>query len=349
MNRRHTQSGFTAVELLITLFVAAAFLVAGYQLFNVVIRDGGQTRAESRAANIAYDYMRKYTSTAVTVPCTESTPLTDEVVAVEGLTNVNISITITCLPDAVNSLSKVEAMVSYNTPQQTVTYATYTNSAGASGTADVTNGLVAWWKMNSDTNNSIGTPNGVGTNISSAPNYAGQNDMAYAFVNSGTAVNSSQIITSSTFGLGAKNVALSVWVNNTTTASLSKGVFVSVGSGSGYSIGLGGSSFITAGNNLIMQFDGVRTMVTTTQVPAGWHHIVMNIDAAGVPSAYLDGTPVAGTYSGAAPSTPSGNFSIIGAISSTSSFFTGSLDDVRLYNRMLPQSDISLLTAAGPM
>jgi len=36
------QAGFSAVELLITLFVAAAFLVAGYSLYNVVIKDGGE-------------------------------------------------------------------------------------------------------------------------------------------------------------------------------------------------------------------------------------------------------------------------------------------------------------------
>ena len=72
MNSRSQQSGFTAVELLITLFVAAAFIVAGYQLFNIVMKDGGETRAESRAGNVAYDYLRRYTD-AATNPCTPST------------------------------------------------------------------------------------------------------------------------------------------------------------------------------------------------------------------------------------------------------------------------------------
>ena len=68
MSKIAAQNGFTVVELLITLFIAAAFLVSGYQLFNLIIKDGGQTRAESRASNVAYDYLRKYSSSAV-FPC----------------------------------------------------------------------------------------------------------------------------------------------------------------------------------------------------------------------------------------------------------------------------------------
>jgi len=345
MIRRSTQSGFTAVELLITLFVAAAFLIAGYQLFNVVIRDGGQTRAESRAANIAYDYMRQFAASSVTVPCTASEPLTDAVVPVEGLTNVNISISISCLPDAINSLSKIEATVDYNTPQQTVTYATYSNSASTGTNGDITNGLVAWWKMNGDTNNSIGSPNGVPSNVNATKNYANQDDMAYAFTNTGNANTSSSISTASTFGLGNKNAAISCWIYN--NPSSTSGVFVSVGASSGYSIGVGNTSFSTAGNKLIMLYDGVRTMVTTTSLTTGWHHIVMNIDSAGIPAAYVDGVVVAGSFAGAAPSTPAGNTTTIGAGSTSSFFYGGSLDDVRLYNRTLPLSDIQALTAAG--
>ena len=44
MTQRFSTAGFTAVELLVTLFVAAAFLLAGYQLFNFVIRDGSKNR-----------------------------------------------------------------------------------------------------------------------------------------------------------------------------------------------------------------------------------------------------------------------------------------------------------------
>ena len=130
MTATHKESGFTAVELLITLFVAAAFLIASYQLFNLVIKDGGAIRAQSRAANVAYDYMRRYAASTPTVPCTASTPLNTSPITVEGLSNVTITVTVTCPLAITNSLSKVESVITYNAPPQTVRYATFVSSTG---------------------------------------------------------------------------------------------------------------------------------------------------------------------------------------------------------------------------
>lgn len=54
MIRKVKQSGFSAVELLVSLFVAAMFLSAGYQLYSIVIKNGGETRAQSTASSIAF-------------------------------------------------------------------------------------------------------------------------------------------------------------------------------------------------------------------------------------------------------------------------------------------------------
>lgn len=121
---KRNQAGFTVVELLITLFVAAAFLTSGYQLYNLIIKDSGAARADSRASSIAYDYMRRY-STAVTSPCTPSTPLSNSVVKAAGLSNVTVTVNITCPYSGATTLSKVDVVVLYNTPQQTMEYSTY--------------------------------------------------------------------------------------------------------------------------------------------------------------------------------------------------------------------------------
>lgn len=118
------QSGFTAIELLITLFIAAAFLASGYQLYSVVIKDGGETRAQTRASNIAYDYLRRYT-TAVTSPCTPQTPLTNSALTTPGLSNVTVTVAISCPYPSSTSVSKVQATVNYNTPQQAMTNAVF--------------------------------------------------------------------------------------------------------------------------------------------------------------------------------------------------------------------------------
>lgn len=120
------QSGFTTVELLITLFVAAVFLIAGFQLYNVIIQDSGDTRAESRASNVAYDYLRRY-SDSTSSPCTVQTPLSSHSIEVEGLSNATVTVAITCPYSAsgTTALSKVEVTLTYNDPQKTVRHATY--------------------------------------------------------------------------------------------------------------------------------------------------------------------------------------------------------------------------------
>lgn len=130
MKSNQSQSGFSAVELLITLFVAAAFFIAGYQLYSLIIKDGGQTRAESRASNVAYDYLRRYSASASS-PCAASTPVNNQSISVSGLSAVTITVAISCPYSSTSgtndatSVSKVEVTINFNSPQKTVRYATY--------------------------------------------------------------------------------------------------------------------------------------------------------------------------------------------------------------------------------
>jgi len=344
MNTTTRQSGFTAVELLITLFVAAAFLIASYQLFNLIIKDGGATRSESRAANIAYDYLRKYAASSTTIPCTPSTPLANAPISVDGLTTPTISITVTCLPDAIASVSKVEATVGYNNPVQNVKYAIYTSSTGSTGSTDVTNGLVAWFKLNGDANNSVGATNGSITNATSTSNQASQSDMAYAFNGSNTSINAP-----SSFGIGTSNVTFSLWIYAPTTSN--NGAFIKIGNANGYGIGMGGNNnFDNAGpvgNKLILLYENVRWIPTSANISTGWHHVVVTIDGSGVPTAYLDGVS-AGSYAGAGPIAPSASTSIGASLPNTTNrYFNGSIDDVRIYNRTLSLAEVLSLYSGG--
>ena len=341
MKYAHKQSGFTAVELLITLFVAAAFLVAGYQLFSLVIRDGGQTRSESRAANVAYDYMRQYTASSTTVPCTASTPLTNAAITVDGLINASISITVTCLPSTSASLSRVEATISFNVPQQTVTYATYSNSSGTSGTNDVTNGIVGWLKLNGDANDSSSNGNN-GTVSGAIPTIGATStaNTAYAFAGGGAA----QVITanspSSSIG---QNMSVSAWVKPTSYPS--SGAFRTIVEGINplsYYVSLYSDGSLQAyryGTNP----GGYHSAGAGTIPLNQWTHVVVAWDTSSV-SLYTNGalrTTVATTGTGLV-----GAQTIIGA-ESTGRQFIGSIDDVRVYNRTLPATDVSKLYTAG--
>ena len=107
------KTGFSAVELLVTLFVASLFLVSGYQLYTLIIRDGGETKAQAKADNVAYEYLKKYES-AATNPCTTSTPLNSQSITVANLSNVTITVAVTCPYTSNTSISKVNVTINYN-------------------------------------------------------------------------------------------------------------------------------------------------------------------------------------------------------------------------------------------
>ena len=121
----NNQSGFTAVELLITLFIAAAFLMSGYQLFNLVIKDSGETRAQLKASNAAYEYLQRY-KTSATNPCTVVAGLpTDQASEIDVMPGATVSISITCPYGTTSTVSKVMATIKYGNPQKIVSNATY--------------------------------------------------------------------------------------------------------------------------------------------------------------------------------------------------------------------------------
>lgn len=118
------QSGFTAVELLITLFIAAAFLMSGYQLYSLIIKDGGEVRATAKASNVVYDYLQRYKASA-TNPCTAQTPLTDQSIIVDTLSNTTVTVALTCPFSSTMTVTKVQVNLKYGNPQQTVINSTY--------------------------------------------------------------------------------------------------------------------------------------------------------------------------------------------------------------------------------
>jgi prepilin-type N-terminal cleavage/methylation domain-containing protein len=342
MKRTSQQQGFTAVELLITLFVAAAFLVAGYQLFNIVIKDGGDTRAESRASNVAYDYLRRYTNVA-TNPCSASSPLVNQNIDVTDLVGVTVTISITCPQPDATSLSKVESIITYGNPANTVRYATYIDrSKGASPYNDVTDGLIARYLLNGNANSDVGNVNGTVYGALPTTDRSGNPNSAYSF-NAATPYQYIEI--PSTFGLGATNSTTNLWVYQ--SSSSASGQYIKFGDPTGFGIGIGGGAFDNSspGPNIIALFEGVRWINTNVSLGTGWHMLTLVLNNSGTPSIYKDGSLV-GTYSGSNTGAPNGNVTRIGG--RVSRYTTSSIDDVRVYNRPLSVSEINQLNVLGP-
>lgn len=116
MNYVKTTQGFSAVELLITLFVAALFLAAGYTLYDAIVGRSAEARQQAQADNIAYDYLRRYEAT-VTTPCAASTPVNRVAISgdqAEGLARPLVTVAISCpYGSSINRLSKVTVTVEY--------------------------------------------------------------------------------------------------------------------------------------------------------------------------------------------------------------------------------------------
>lgn len=341
-----SQSGFTAVELLVTLFVAAAFLVGGYELYVVIIKDSGNSRAQANASNVAYNYLQRYAST-VPNPCVNATLLSPAPINVAGLSAVTVGVIVTCPYSNNLNVSKVTVNVLYNNPQQTVQYSTYTNGVGTTTPITspiVLNGLVGWWPMNGNANDSTG--NGYNGQITGAVATAGQNGTAngaYSFNGSSQFISTNY----STMGLGIANTTLSCWVYNPTATNSGEFMKTGTNTATGYGIGIGGAYFdnTAPGTNIVMLYEGVRWMATTTALGTGWHYIVMVIDGTGTPFAYRDGVQVSGNYAGTGAIAPTTGVAIGGG--DTHRYFTGQIDDARVYNRALSANEIASLYSAG--
>ena len=341
---RYRTAGFTAVELLITLFVAAIFLVAGYQLFNLIMKDGGDTRAESAASNVAYDYLRRYGDSA-TNPCSASTPLTNQAVTVEGATNAKISIIITCPESDATTLSKVEADISYGigTDANTVKYATYVDkSKGATPNTDITNGLIDWWTLDGNTNDNAGGTSLTNDGATLTTGQSGSPNSAYAFNAGDQKVLHADGYSSKLVGLSAFSITGWVYPQNNPSAHAGFFGIRDNTRGAIYALQLSGTNTLEC--RMLINSSTYYQPTSPSLTPNTWQLISIVYDGSSL-KCYVNtaaSNSVSANWSGVtATDIP---FSVGGFLTYLS---TSSIDDVRVYNRALSASEISQLVANG--
>lgn len=126
---KNNKNGFSTVELLVALFVAAAFLLSGYQLYSYIIKDIGETRLTARATNKSYEILQEW-KLRTQNPCVDTytgTPAlpSDAQIAVTNLSHVYVTVKITCPYQSFRTISKVEVILKYGIPQKQVVQVTY--------------------------------------------------------------------------------------------------------------------------------------------------------------------------------------------------------------------------------
>ncbi len=134
------------------------------------------------------------------------------------------------------------------------------------------------------------------------------------------------------------NVTISGWAY--IPSATDNGAFVKIGnSTTGYGIGVGTGSFNSAGNHLLVLYESVRWIDTGVNISTGWHHFALVIQpVTGYPFVYLDGNQIY-TDTGLVAITPVTQ-SGIGGYGFSGRYYTGKLDDVRVYNYARTQAQI---------
>ena len=132
MNR---QDGLTAVELMVTLFVAALFIISGYQLYNAVNLRAANSREMSEASNIAYRILREnsthdssLTRSATVCPISSTLAPAPTLPTNTLPTPVTVSVFRCWLGESgVSELQRVTVQIEYgnDTPKRKVVHATY--------------------------------------------------------------------------------------------------------------------------------------------------------------------------------------------------------------------------------
>lgn len=222
------------------------------------------------------------------------------------------------------------------------------SSLSSSSSLGVENGLRGYWTFNEGTGSSTADITGNGlTGVITGATWSTDvpfvsNPYSLSFVNNGDVVKvqDNALLNNSSF-------SISIWVKlsaiNTTRFLIGKDT------------GLNGYGIYFQSNNVIACFvaNGSQFFDTKTGIGEGqltdmtsWHHIVFTFTS-GSQKIYLDGVESGLSQGGAEVLTPTYNnreLWIGGSEQSPSSgFFTGKIDEVRIYNRVLTQPEVSLL------
>lgn len=123
-------SGFTIVELIITIIVGMLLLTSIYQFYNYILTDSAESRTRAIASNLAYRYLREAAG-SIPATCTSTASVTDVATHPAGTdlpppaSAPAIRTTTKCATNSPSSVSIVTVEVRYGDPVTTISHATY--------------------------------------------------------------------------------------------------------------------------------------------------------------------------------------------------------------------------------
>ncbi len=222
--------------------------------------------------------------------------------------------------------------------------AAHAAAGGASVTLDAPPndlGLVGHWSF--DSGDVSGTTvldqsgNGInGTAVNGPKQVSGKLGQALSFNGTNQSVN---LVPSTKIGNIQNNFTVSAWIK------------LPIGSPSGgyiFGASTGGFEPEISSTNIGLTTSGEHdyTYIPISPSLNTWHHVVWTMDSSNTVTYYLDGSKVGsgGTYFYPAATAPDNE---IGEWARFPVYFTGAIDDLRIYNRVLSASDIQQLYHSG--
>ncbi len=120
MSHTAGNQGFSTVELLISLFIAAAFIAAGFQLFSVVMQDSNSARLRATAARYINTTLQERAH-AVNSPCNNPLPAPASIsIPTAELPQAAATVTYSCPYGNSSKTTRIRVVVTYGTPVETV-------------------------------------------------------------------------------------------------------------------------------------------------------------------------------------------------------------------------------------
>ena len=325
-------NGFTIVELLIVI-VVIGILAA----ITIVAYNGIQNRAKTAAVQSDLTSVTKILENyKISNAPTNNAELYPADTAAAVAAGLKVSSGNSFTYSANNGVSPASYCAAVT--NDTTTY-NVTNTTGAQpGPCVSSNGLIGYWSLNGNTNDTSGSGNtGAPTGASAALGQNGATNGGYSF---GVAPGYIALGNGATFN--QPRITLSAWIKTTAT-----GLQTTVAKEKQYKCNFNSTSITS-----YYSADGVNwapALVASVNVSTGqWHLFSCTFDSvSNTRQIFFDGALVA-TGTAAANTAYNTQFLMVGAYSTVGTEqLYGAIDDIRVYNRALSTAEVQSLYGAG--